>query len=1299
MQIECKLLHFLMILSDVHAIIREKSGLMDISAAKQEFFIAKASQKKEPGGHDGKKRYAMGYALEYNSSTNPRKRHNTSQNSDQLPHHAKVLKARKMSKPAAVHTASLHGQIFTDLTAKPRQGKGEEIFGDFWDAFKSILDAFSNQYQGRDSPINEEKILAEWMPGRGLNRDTDRKLVKIAWDNRFHKITTINYLWDQAKNILLRGLNEGEKHFFYETEYRTGKKPITAWECLDIFLTQYISRKEWKVSARFLREKLILSLQDPRPTEADKEKICIKHCDQFLKPEDIDSKGKLLFDKSQWSEIVKLIATSYKDYKPSQQEIITPNVHDIFHQALKDFVQIMPEMPGPDEIEDLHPETGEPIRRTVATTEFNISSRANKLNSEQTFARLIYPLVHAEKYGLTKQDIEKYEFLLAAVMNLKHYHFIVVDFRNTRKKEFGSEELWKIEHRYHSIFPFLLAFKPGVSSIPSGEDPEIGEDIDYDALKTCFSSEKEKPKYHKKNKAKQSIKNSEPDEQKKELNENQKLIESLRQSEEKLQEARQLLAKKEEEAKEKLTLTKANYYLTEEIKQSKESVISLECRVTSLTETIRILEEKLGSFEEAQKNIEEQCKKNISDICPPQKETETETEIKEAENQELSNRLRAIKKMVESICLIKREKQLEVSNLQQKLTEKAKSFKDTLANRETKIKKLEAELKLARAETEASKDILFESKEKTEELKSHYQNEIKIKTKEIKELKENYSKEKKYLEEKINNLIKQEKSNQDKLINLKQDLHETNIKLKINNDTLYQGLMNKITESSKKAKAKEKELKDKEDELTYLKDQITEYRINSEQLTGKVNTLENNIKTLKKEKELFCQLLRESEKQDKKIKLESEITHLNLKKELLDSKERVKVYESDLKTMKDKQSSLLSELENVRSKLASKESKESEQLLKKKKLEDSLEVSKASILQLQTEVSTLKEHKDSLSTENKKLNTWLTEVRSELEHSRLAEEAVAQDLNHVKDTVISQEEIIEKIRKESNHTQDELNRAQANFEKSSAQAENSHKEACRLRDQVASLEQVKARLEDDLTKSQTSLTNYQQKLLDCQHQQSTLQSENSQLKDQNKHFTEQQAALLEKDQQLEQLQRQFIYTKDLANTKCRKVEELKKEVNDLKTNAPEINQTVNQQFNIQMTPNQLLNYQRRMETLLRQKDMTIDLFREMLAANAQAAKSMNTPAQESTGLTSNNHKSQHKRLALNTSILPFPELDTPTLHTPGVDTWNFDFDSIPLLFGITTDLDNDNDNIVSSEPSFNAPEHTNPHCQNADDNC
>lgn len=458
---------------------------MNISAASQDYFIPAPSQTKEPKGPHRKTKMAMGYTLDRPASLTQRKRHTTNQDRDQLPHAAKVLKARAISKPRTAQTESLHRQIFTDLTAG--QGKGNEIFGDFWDAFSSILDSFSNHYQGGDSPVNEVQVLAEWMPGIDAGREIASKPVKTTGNNRFHKMTTIHYLWDQAKNILMRGLKDGEKYFAYETGYKIEKRSITAWECLDIFLTRYISHKGWKLPAELLRQQLTSSLHDPKPTEADKKKIRIKHCSQFLKPEDIDSKGKALFGHSQWNEITTFITTSYKDYKPSRQESSTPGVHDIFLQALKDFLRIMPEMPGHDEVNDLHPETGVPIRRTVATTEFNISSLANKLNSEQTFATLIYPLVHARKYHLKKQDIEKYEFLLAAVMNLKQYYFIVADFRNTHKNEFVNEELWKNEHQYHSIFPFLLAFKPGVSSIPSGKDPEIGEDIDYPAFTACFT--------------------------------------------------------------------------------------------------------------------------------------------------------------------------------------------------------------------------------------------------------------------------------------------------------------------------------------------------------------------------------------------------------------------------------------------------------------------------------------------------------------------------------------------------------------------------------------------------------------------------------------------------------------------------------------------------------------------------------------------------------------------------------------------------------------------------------------------
>ncbi|MBO9482305.1 hypothetical protein [Salinisphaera sp. G21_0] len=1439
---------------------------MDISAAKQDFFTPQASQKKKPGGRQGGKKTTMGYALECHNSTNPRKRPNTSQDSDQLPHRAKILKTRKITPPITMQANNLHDQIFTDLTEDPKKGRGKKIFGDFWNAFKSILDAFCNQYHGDDIPIIEENILAAWMPCKNITREKDKKLVKITWGDCYCKITTVNYFWDQAKNIVLRGLKEGENYFSYETEYKNGKKPITAWECLDIFLTQYISRKGWKVSAALLREKLTSSLKDPKPTESDKKKISIKHCDQFLKPEDIESKGLQLFGKSQWQTITKLIATSYNGYKPSLQENCTPEVHDIFHQALKDFIQIMPELPGMDEVDDLHPETGAPIRRTVATTEFNISSSANKLNSEQTFATLIYPFVHAEKYDLMRQDIEKYEFLLAAVMNLKHYYFIMVDPKNTQKEEFRNEELWKNEHKYHSIFPFLLAFKSGVSSIPSGEDPEIGEDINYDALKNCFSSENElsivkninmelesrltdseknisnltKEKTHLEEKIELlSSDNTEiTDENKKltdqlknykdEISEYRKKIQS---TEEKLQEANQLLLKKEEEVKEKNTLTKENHHLAEELKLSKESAIALEGEVKSLTDTIRSLKEKLGRLEEEHKNIEEQCKKNISEICPQKKETKKN----KSADKEPNNPLRSMKNMVESICLITRETRQETANLQQKLMEEkitnqksikeAESFRDTISDKEKKIKKLEKEIQSAREACTISRDTLLESGVKMEELKTQYQNEIKTKTKKIEELKKNHIKKISRLEEEIDNLKKQKKTNQDELKSLKQDLNKANLKLK-NNDSLHKSLSNRITELSKKIKEKEKDIKEKDKDikekdigLTSLKDQITEYRTNSEQLAGKVNILENNVRTLAKERELLCQLLRESSNQDEKIKLESEITHL--KKELLTSKESIKVYESDLKKMKDKQESLLSELENIRYELDRKESKEREQLIKKKTLEDQLKLTeanvlesqaevsslkkeyerrikayesdlktlkdkqnsllselestrselankeanereqlieknkledslketkarmlqlqtevsklkeheeriktyesdlkimkdrqhsltselenirselankeaneleqlivknkledslkagkasmlqlqtevsrlkdykelvkkyendlktmndkessllseledikselankesnereqlieknklidnlketKASILQLQTEVTSLKKHEDCLSTENKNLNTRLTEIRSDLEQSILEKESVGEDLSRAQDALTKQTELMKIIRQESSHTQNELKRTQDNFEKISAQAESSHEEICQLRDQVTSLERAKARLEYDLNQSQKNMTNYKK---------SIIQVSNSQFKNQEKCFIEQQTVLLNEDQQLEQVQRELICTKTLADAKCREVEELKKEMNNLKTNVPAINHTVNQQLNIlQMTPDQLLDYQTGMETLLRQKDITIDLLHEMLAANAQTGKIQPGPSQ------------------------------------------------------------------------------------------
>ncbi|WP_422443875.1 hypothetical protein [Endozoicomonas sp. ALB091] len=1413
---------------------------MDISAAKQDFFTPQASQKKKPGGRQGKKKSTMGYALECNNVTNPRKRHNTSQDSDQLPHPAKILKTRKITPPITMQANNLHDQIFTDLTEDPKQGKGKKIFGDFWGAFKSILDAFCNQYHGDDTPIIEENILAAWMPCKDITRENDKKLVKIVWGDRYCKITTVNYFWDQAKNMVLRGIKEGVNYFSYETEYKTGKKPITAWECLDIFLTQFISRKGWKGSAALLREKLTSSLKDPKPTESDKKKISIRHCDQFLKPEDIDSKGLQLFGKYQWRAITKLIATSYNGYRPSQQENCTPEVHDIFHQALKDFIQIMPEMPGMDEVDDLHPETGAPIRRTIATTEFNISSSANKLNSEQTFATLIYPFIHAEKYDLMTKDIEKYEFLLAAVMNLKHYYFIVVDPRNTSKEEFRNDELWKKEHKYHSIFPFLLSFKPGVSSIPSSENPEIGEDINYDALKNCFSSENELSTVKNINLELESrLTNSEKNisnlinekkylEEKIELlssdntdikDENKKLTDQLQNhkkeiseykkqiqsTEGKLQEANQLLLKKEEEIKEKLTLTKENQHLTEELKLSKESAISLEGEVKSLTDTIGFLKDKLGKLEEEHKSIEEQCKKNISEIYPQKKETKKN----KSGDKEPPTPLRSMKNMVESMCLITRETQEEAAYLQQKLMKEkitsqksikeAKSFRDTLSDREKQIKKLEKEIQSAREESIASNDTLLESSTKIKELKIHHQNEIKTRTKKIEELKQNYTKKINHLEEEINNLKKQKKTNQDELKNLKQYLNEANSKLKRNNDILYKSLRNKITELSKKIKEKEKDIKEKDKGLTSIKDQITEHRTNSEQLVGKVNVLESNIKTLEKERELLCQLLRESSNQDEKIKFESEINHL--KKELLSSKESIKVYESDLKKMKDKQDSLLSELENIKHELARKETEEREQLIKKKNLEDklkltevsalqsqsevsslkkeyerrikayesdlktlkdkqssllselenikseltnkesnereqlieknnlidSLKESKASILQLQTEVTSLKRHEDCLSTENKKLNTWLTEIRSDLKQSILEKEAVGQDLSLAQDALTKQTELIKIIRQESSHTQNELERTQ---------------------------------------------------------------DKNSQLKDQDILFIQQQALLLDEDQRLEQVQRELICTKALADAKCREVDELKKEMNNLKTNVPAINHTVNQQLNIlQMTPDQLLDYQTGMETLLRQKDITIDLLHEMLAANAQTAKiqpgpsqlaplnpeavvpvgtstnpakvnsptgisnetgiafsvlcqqllqdenptsepdivqppltsagtesaravatvtpqqlsmcgpgtfnsgsqwpvpggqlstiSMSTPVQESTGSAPNTNELQYRRSALNTSGLPFPRLETTSLRTSDADTpWNFE--SIPSLLGIITDLDD----MSSVEPIFNAP--------------
>ncbi|MGI2029145.1 hypothetical protein [Endozoicomonas acroporae] len=1286
---------------------------MDISAAKQDFFTPEASQKKKPGSRQEKKKSTMSYALECNNVTNPRKRHNTSQDSDQLPHPAKILKTRKITPPITMQANNLHDQIFTDLTEDPKQGKGKKIFGDFWGAFKSILDAFCNQYHGDDIPIIEENILAAWMPCKDITREKDKKLVKIIWGDRYCKITTVHYFWDQAKNMVLRGIKEGEKYFSYETEYKTGKKPITAWECLDIFLTQFISRKGWKGSAALLREKLTSSLKDPKPTESDKKKISIRHCDQFLKPEDIDSKGLQLFGKSQWRAITKLIATSYNGYRPSQQENCTPEVHDIFHQALKDFIQIMPEMPGMDEVDDLHPATGVPIRRTVATTEFNISSSANKLNSEQTFATLIYPFVHAEKYDLLTQDIEKYEFLLAAVMNLKHYYFIVVDPRNTGKEEFRNEELWRNEHKYHSIFPFLLAFKPGVSSIPTSENPEIGEDINYDALKKCFSSENELSIVKNINLELESrLTDSEKNisnltnektylEEKIELlssdnteitDENKKLTDQLKNhkeeifeykkqiqaTEEKLEEANQLLLKKEEEIKEKLTLIKENERLTEELKLSKESAISLESEVKSLSDTIGFLKDKLGKLEEEYKNIEEQCKKNISEICPPKKETKKN----KSGDKEPSQPLRLMKNMVESICLITRETKKEAANLQQKLMEEkttsqksikeAESFRNTLSDKEKKINKLEKEIQSAREASRISRDTSLKNSAKMEELKTQYQNEIKTKTKKIEELKQNHTKKIRSLEEEVDSLKRQKKTNQDELKNLKQDLNKANLKLK-SNDSIQKSLSNRITELSKKVKEKEKDIKEKDKGLTSLKDQITDYRTKSEQLAGKVNILENNAGTLEKERELLCQLLRESSNQDEKIKFESEITHL--KKELLSSKESIKVYESDLKKMKDKQSSLLSELENIKYELARKETREREQLIKKKNLEDklkltevsalqsqseisslkkeyerrikayesdlktlkdkqssllseledikselankesnereqlieknnlidSLKESKASILQLQTEVTSLKTHEDCLSTENKKLNTWLTEIRSDLEQSILEKEAIGQDLSLTQDTLTRQTELIKIIRQESSHTQNELERAQGNLEEISAQTEASHEEFCRLLDHVTSLDQVKTRLEHDLTQSQKNMTNYQQ---------STTQDKNSQLKDQDIIFIQHQALLLDEDQQLEQVQRELICTKALADAKCREVDELKKEMNNLKTNVPAINHTVNQQVNIlQMTPDQLLDYQTGMETLLRQKDITIKLLNEMLAANGQTAKIQPGPSQ------------------------------------------------------------------------------------------
>ncbi|WBA82002.1 hypothetical protein [Endozoicomonas sp. GU-1] len=799
------------------------------------------------------------------------------------------MKTRKITPPITMQANNLHDQIFTDLTEDPKQGKGKKIFGDFWGAFKSILDAFCDQYHGDDTPIIEENILAAWMPCKDITRENDKKLVKIIWGDRYCKITTVNYFWDQAKNMVLRGIKEGENYFSYETEYKTGKKPITAWECLDIFLTQFISRKGWKCSAALLREKLTSSLKDPKPTESDKKKISIRHCDQFLKPEDIDNKGLQLFGKSQWRAITKLIATSYNGYRPSQQENCTPEVHDIFHQALKDFIQIMPEMPGMDEADDLHPETGVPIRRTVATTEFNISSSANKLNSEQTFATLIYPFVHAKKYDLMTQDIEKYEFLLAAVMNLKHYYFIVVDPRNTSKEEFRSEELWKIEHKYHSIFPFLVAFKPGVSSIPSSENPEIGEDINYDALKKCFSSENElstvkninlelesriinseknissltnEKKYLEEKIALLSSDNTEMKDEnkkltdqlknhKKEISEYKKQIQS---TEEKLEEANQLLLKKEEEIKEKLTLIKENEHLTEELKLSKESAISLEGEIKLLTDTIGFLKDKLGKLEEEHKNIEEQCKKNISEICPPKKDTKKN---KSGDKDPLPP-LRSMKNMVESMYLITRETKEETANLQQKLMKEkiksqnsikeAKSFRDALSDREKQIKKLEKEIQSVREESIAYNDTLLESSAKIKELKIQHQNEIKTRTKKTEELKQNHTKKINHLEEEINNLKKQKKTNQDELKNLKQDLNEANAKLKSNNDILYRSLRNKITELSKNIKEKERDIKEKDEELTSTKDQITEHRTNSEQLAGKVNDLESNVKTLEKRK-------------------------------------------------------------------------------------------------------------------------------------------------------------------------------------------------------------------------------------------------------------------------------------------------------------------------------------------------------------------------------------------------------------------------------------------------------------------
>ncbi len=912
--------------------------------------------------------------------TTQRKRR-TSQAIDELSRPAKTLKARQTSTSSALKVAHLQQKIFKELTSVARQGPGKDLFGDFWDAFISILDAFSPLYhEGSKKPIVDLQIFSKWAPepSRG---NIDSKPVIVKWDNKPHKITTVSFEWDQAKNLLLRGLDNGEKLFSYDTQYKSGKKQITAWECLDLFLAEYIDRKGWEVSAEALREKLISSLQDPKPNKSDGSKLTIRHCSQFLKANEIHDKGRALFGENQWYEILNLIDTSYQGYDPLQSTGTTSDVSDIFHLVLKELIQIMPNPPSQNETNDVHPKTKVPIRRTVATTEFNVSTTKNKLNSEQLYATLMLPFAHPEKYGLTESDIEKYEFLLAAIMEHKQYYFPVVDFVKTQRDGFRDEELWQKEHEYCSIFPFLIAFKPGVSSIPTGTVPdigEIGENIDYEALRACFSPETVTPKHHTRKKPRPS--HTEPEQCTTPIPSKRKIASNPNQPKKDLEKTPNKKSRKSD--------TQSKWEKEVHSQKSKRE----------LSVNIRISESDAEKFEPKE---EQEHSELVAQLEEKQDHLENELSLAIAKKIEFESKLNDSE---EKTANLTKEKETLKKIIAELTTDKEITTK--------KIKKLEHQL--------------TKSREKATEFKEHTQSAQRI----SEEYKEKLKSAEHDLDEARKTLKIKEEDGRSRL-----SLTEENNHLTERIDCLKR----QIEESDQQEKAKKKTFTSLQKTITTLQNEKKELRKEIEEQkneltskTGELSRLQDHIATLEKKHKT---LQGELEEKEKHIEWSGE-NKKHLEASLRESKERLKSQEDEISTknsessnlqerivrLKDEHKILQAQIDEKESSLLSSKNREKQLEHSIRESEDKLEISNNELKRKTEESLDLQLRLGTLEKEYKELQLRLDEQKSHMEHSSEKEKSLEESLRESKERLKISEDDLAGKKEELSNLQNHLTR-------------------------------------------------------------------------------------------------------------------------------------------------------------------------------------------------------------------------------------------------------------------------------------